>query len=675
MPGTVTDLVTFQQRPGTRSQAREQAQLPTDLRDYAAGQVVIVACAKLTLVRNRLPHRRRIPARASVPASDGGGTEEEAIPDAQPTATLSESPAPAVNFSFELLTNLLVRRWPEVALLLLPWILFLINSNWPFQGLGHMDPWYYFGYFSHFPQYQRVAPQYSGERLTWILPGFILSHIFSHVYGTLLLHILTYNVSVFSTYYIVKTFRGSRTAFATACLLGCHPLFIGANGWDYVDGGSIAYLSLAFVFLTKAARCERPRVYIALAGMAWMALIVTYLFWVTFTPVCFGYYACLRISRNSQRSLKDWAKSAWHFALPFTFGVSVTTFALSLCHRLIFGGRDFFLSLNVSMAARIAKMSSNPWIRQPGEQLSGWFPMASWLVFPLLGTFLSAGLGIAWLIRRRRIDGPAIGAILAYCYSFGVMTMMTFRPARLLEIDFYASILIPLVFLLFGLTIFDVPERISSGKFYLSLLVACGICIWPLTKPGRYTILLVYGLVLPYAIGISGLLTRLFWPRKAISWVCLLICLSVSSFGLTPAYPGSAWHFPYNGLATWTRVSQSIDVIRRRVPDWQAPIFWIDDFTHPQTAEYRAIMCAVHPSNAMWRYPKVDEKASYPPGTPIVIMTDRRDVFDSANTAMARAGMPLSLLSQDFVSRDGVSYWITIATVAPLIKEMAGPNH
>src|SRR5690348_4991877 len=55
-------------------------------------------------------------------------------------------------------------------LLILPWTLFLLNPNWMFQGLGHMDPWYYFGMSLDFPRYQHLSPSYSNERLTWILP-------------------------------------------------------------------------------------------------------------------------------------------------------------------------------------------------------------------------------------------------------------------------------------------------------------------------------------------------------------------------------------------------------------------------------------------------------------------------------------------------------------------------
>jgi hypothetical protein len=73
----------------------------------------------------------------------------------------------------------------RIGLLLLPWVLLAINPNWPFKSLGSMDPWYYFGGPIHFPHYQRLNPSYAGERLMWILPGFVLADILSPVYGVL----------------------------------------------------------------------------------------------------------------------------------------------------------------------------------------------------------------------------------------------------------------------------------------------------------------------------------------------------------------------------------------------------------------------------------------------------------------------------------------------------------
>ena len=75
-------------------------------------------------------------------------------------------------------------------LVFFPAALFWINRNWPFQGLGHMDNWYYFGHFIHFPRYQQLAPNYAGERLPWLLPGRFLTWLLSPPYGGLALTFL-----------------------------------------------------------------------------------------------------------------------------------------------------------------------------------------------------------------------------------------------------------------------------------------------------------------------------------------------------------------------------------------------------------------------------------------------------------------------------------------------------
>src|SRR5438874_12553571 len=80
--------------------------------------------------------------------------------------------------------------WNRFILILWPFGLLLLNSNWPFQSLGHMDPWYYFGEFIHFPHYQALSAGYPGERLMWILPGYVLTHVLSPTYGLAALHFI-----------------------------------------------------------------------------------------------------------------------------------------------------------------------------------------------------------------------------------------------------------------------------------------------------------------------------------------------------------------------------------------------------------------------------------------------------------------------------------------------------
>src|SRR5690349_2773570 len=52
-----------------------------------------------------------------------------------------------------------------------PLVLYTVNHNWTFQGLGHMDNWYYAGFFNHALADHPDAYGYPGERLSWNVPG------------------------------------------------------------------------------------------------------------------------------------------------------------------------------------------------------------------------------------------------------------------------------------------------------------------------------------------------------------------------------------------------------------------------------------------------------------------------------------------------------------------------
>jgi len=563
----------------------------------------------------------------------------------------------ALSFGLRRLAAIPIHLRNRIALLLLPWIMFAINPNWPFQSLGSMDPWYYFGEFIHFPHYQRLNPSYAGERLMWILPGFVLAHILSPVYGVLALHMVFYSISVLSLYYLVSRFADPGTALLSSCLLGCHPLFIGANGWSYVDGASIAYLILSFALIAKSTSSRFPRFYMALAGASWASLVYTYIPWVAFTPCCAYLYQS--ISGDGHFSFKSLRLRILPFVSLFTLGFAALTSVLQIVHILLYGvGKGFFFRTNIESAFRIGTMKT-PWAT--GNQ---WIYTASWIVFPVLVCLTCIGL----LLQHRRgvitLNRPAIACAVIYLYCSAFMVIMTIRPTQLLEFDYFASILIPILFLAMGLTVFRVPEGWQGLQLYLVVAVSCAGSILSLWKIGLYRLALAHGLGPLYAVGIAGALMRLVLPKRSFSWILLLCALSAISFGLVPAYAGFAWKIQYAGIASTRRIGTAVTLIEDHLPSNSYPAFWIDVYNSNLSKEYLAIMCgSLSHGLSMWRYPMVDPGRVYPPGTFLILITQARDVFADANERMSSAGMPLRLYRQDLVSGGGVSYWLTYLQV------------
>jgi hypothetical protein len=553
-------------------------------------------------------------------------------------------------------------RWHLLLLLLLPWIIFMVNPNWPFQGLDHMDPWYYFGSFRHFPQYQRLIPNYAGERLTWILPGYLLAHMLPLAYASLALHVLCFYVSVLCVYYIVGKYSNSRTALLTSSLLGCHSLFLSANGWDYVDGGSLAYECLTLAFLAASDRARHPLFFVASAGAAWGGLIYTYPLWAGLTPGFIVFYFV--ITYDGGRF--DWRRiicQCLSFGVPYALGFTFLTGVLSLVH-LWSGGHGFFYSNSIATMISFSKLDKNPFSANNFR----WVPFASWLVFPVFAFLVCVGAWIQHWRGKLSLSRAAQAITAAYVCFFGFMVVMTVRPNHALEWDFVANILIPGTFLVLGMTVLRVPDstRVSAPLFGAVLVVACAICVFPLSRPRSYQLLLIHGLLFPASLAVIGAAVRLALATRPWAWVFVVGCTSCSSFPLAPEYPALAWQFHYKGLSAQERIASAIDVIRKRVPEDRYPAFWFNNYDDPLTAEYRGIMCSFLAHGlSMYHYPKLDAKRVYPTGAYLILLTTGSDPFAAANRTMSQAGMPLALVSRDMIAEDGVSYQITCVKVLP----------
>ena len=555
----------------------------------------------------------------------------------------------------------------RIILLLLPWIIFYVNPNWPFQNLGSMDPWYYFGEFIHFPHYERLMPNYAGERLMLILPGLVLARTFSPAYGLIAMHVLFYCLATFSLYYIVQTFTERRTALLTSCLLGCHPLFIGANGWSYFDGASIAYFLLTLAFIVRAASSRLRRTCLLLAGIWWASLVYSYPLWLALTPCFVYFYFAVGHQDSREFSLRAIRQRMVPFLTWFGMGAVLLTVALQVLHRALYGsGSGFFFRNNVETAFFHLTLEHSPW----SSGNFTWITSGSWIVFPVLAFLLCAGLLLQHARRIAVLQPVAMASILVYLFCLGVLVVMTIRPNHLLEFDYFTSILIPSIFLLMGLTIFKVPDTWQGPRLYFLVALCCAVCLAPLWKVNLYRMALVGGLTLTYAIGVAGVGIRLLWPNRTASWVVSLGALSVASFALVPGYPGIAWRAEYDGLASTKRIASAISLIEERLPAENYPAFWINNVNGRLVGESRAIMCGfLSHGFSMWGYPRIDAQRVYKPGTFVILITEERDVFDAANQTMTRAGMPLSLYGQDLVSARGSSYWLTYVRVLKRVSQ------
>jgi hypothetical protein len=607
-----------------------------------------------------LPVGEKPPKAGGILRSDDAATEVESSPSTEPE--FAEEP-PLSKWRPERFIKRINGHY--AFLLLLPWILFSINPNWPFQGFGTMDPWYYFGMSIDFPRYEHLRMSYADERITWVLPARLFVALFSPAYGWMFFHIFLYSISTLCLYSLLRRLVGTRAALAAAAMMAVHPFFIGSNGWSYVESGCITYLLLSFVALAAARRSEASSFFLTLAGIFWAATAYNYFLYWLLTPCCaFFFWAVGDSSTTDGRA--DRRRYATALAW-FVLGLAITTGLMAFANYCIYGwfSRFFYASTWAAATSQLVlKKGQNTW----GMQSYDWIRTGGWILFPVL-TFFAGVIAIVRHYFFRRIPRLHLGIVLTYCYAFLALAYLTMRENQILQFDYYASILIPLEFLVLGVLVFRTPPRLSGAVFGAVLLISAIISVAPLWRVGWYSFGVGPNLLKHYAFGLAAIVPAIIW-RRSFTWAFAMIGLAAASFGLIPLYPSTAWTYSYNGLAAVKRVADAVMAIDENTPPDTLPVVWIDNFTDPYSAEYRSIMCAFQAHLlSMQRFPEVDPTKKYAPGTELILITRNRDAFPIANEGATRAGMPLRMRKQQLITGDGLlpgqrmSYWLTFTEV------------
>lgn len=338
------------------------------------------------------------------------------------------------------------------ALALLPLVLLALNSNWIYSG-PHRDAWIYYGYFQNAVFYLKQFPDlYYGSRLAVILPGFLIHHLLPPVAANVVLHLALYWSAVLSFYLAVKELFGARVALLAGLALGCHPYFLQAIGWNYVDGFGIAYFLTALLLLTWAAGSPSWRPFLLAAGAIATAIVSTNVFYAIYLPLLAGHFLVL----NRQRGrLPLTAATLWAglgalglFTLlgSFTWWVS---------------GSFFYLRPSLQFIAGTVG-TPNPF----RDATYSWLPGAVWLVFPVV-TLLASGI----LLARARTD-PSLRQNRALLWS-QLQFVLLFLAMLLLQVAggmavlqyFYSvSLMIPAAFLAFAGQLASLEESLPRRR-------------------------------------------------------------------------------------------------------------------------------------------------------------------------------------------------------------------
>ncbi|HLK20849.1 MAG TPA: hypothetical protein VKT81_17980 [Bryobacteraceae bacterium] len=533
-----------------------------------------------------------------------------------------------------------------LVLLLLPWLVLIFSSAWIYNAFVGIDQWIYFGYFLNYPRYvsEWFPDRYYGTRLPWVLPGYVLHALFDPKTARYVLHLGFYYIAVFSLYGLLRRAIGSRAALLASVLFGTYSFFLGAIGWDYVDGAGLTYNLLALLCLDRAANSKCPRLWLVASGTAVAAMFYCNAFLVVFLPVLPIFY----LYQVHQGFTRPTLFAMLRLALWGGVGVLLTTVALGTVNYAVGGGFWFYAPSLDFVRSHTSK--TNPFFA-PGWH---WAVRATWLQLPLIALIASSLYVVVG--RLRRTFGPRdlrLFFALQYLTYAGIMMAWHLSGGMGLQGYYYNSYVIPSAFLAIGCVLATRFEGWPASVYWLFLLAVClaFAASFKLTYLGLAVRIREFGwFPIGMVMGIGLVLysmTRRRWPVLLLILSCLWLCQVVFRMDFPPEK---------SGAADLARVVESAKLVRAHTG--ADPLkFWYNA-NEPLGAEFNAIH-----SVYLWSWSMVSrDLPAILPAYPVkmgdsgVILTSRDDALERANRALSPLNLEARLFGTGKIDRDNVQY-------------------
>jgi len=553
-------------------------------------------------------------------------------------------------------------------LLILPVLILLINNRWIYNPII-LDTWIYFGYYQNYPQHLQIFPgTYYGTRLAYILPGYLFYKLFPPLTANYILHLGYYYISIISLYLILKYTMGKRTALFTSILMAFYVHFMCSAGMDYSDGPSIMYCLLALLFLTRAIKFAEWEVSLCLSGMFFALIVHSNLFGIIYTPV-FAFYYIFALKKRDKIIILQSLKFFMIGALGITFFLCIINY--------IAGGEFLFFLPSITFAISFAPQA-NPW-KAPSYN---WLLSAFWLILPAT-IFISTLVSVIW-DRLKKIsynDNPFILLFyLNYILITLIMIMFQLKGKPTLQLIYYASYLIPFMFIAIGSLFTNVCKNLKKNQFIILIAVEISILFFSIFQPFMlfFKNLVKSGNYYNYLVIItffSGLLVLFIikYMNYRLSFLFVLFFGFASFMHNIP--PGSTHTLSKNDFRKdiLLAVLESMETVREFAPNGNIR-FWYNEYAALGKIAYRPIA-----STYLWAYrlinPMFPSLEDYNlPGsgfqapnishnTRIVILSDEKNAFEQATESLKNIGYKTELLSTKEIKQGKIQFTMTFIKV------------
>jgi hypothetical protein len=539
-----------------------------------------------------------------------------------------------------------------LVILALPWVLLSTGANWIFDfvvGSGDIDPWIYSGFLLDLSaQLKRFPATYYGSRLSWIWPGHLPYALFPPVIAAYVLHMGVFYVAVVSLYLTLKHTVGKRAGLLCAVFMGGYGYFLWAVGWDYPDGAGLAYFLLTTAALTYAARQQRSWTWLMLSGAFCGAMIYSQLYLVFFTPALLLYYVVTNLEQR-RYSLKL-------SSLFFACGFLTASVLLGGINRKL-GGDFLFYAPSVKFAMALAG-KPNPW-KVPFHL---WWKKATWLVLPTL-TFLSS---LAFLIvnwKRRAQRTIRFGILFQLCFLICASTSVFFegKGTPVVEYFYYASFLIPTMFLAVGAQLAPLVENLNSRAFALVVSAAIAVSLLAYRASPVSQITLWLNSHAPFLVLVIALAISVVFFLTGVTAKVLTLALVSLALGFVNIANG---YFrvsdPELAKRGFPAIVESVQTIWAAEPNGKVLLWY--RLSEPMGNFYRAIA-----SFNLWgfsiineRFPSLEQGTdsfqSPRPNAHLMLLSDDPNALQQADSVLGRMGLGIDLVSEKRI-HEGTLSW------------------
>jgi hypothetical protein len=300
-----------------------------------------------------------------------------------------------------------------IALAVIPIFYLAINPTFGQNQIGDPDTWFYFGLAKSF--WHQRGPDFLNDyyetRLPYIIPAAIIFTIPNEKAATFILSYLVYCCSAFSLFYVLCRHVPKPTALLATILMASDIFFMRAVGWQYVDGGVLAYGSLSFAAIAAARATCYKRIFLFLSGFLYASMLIVHLGSAPFGLGLFG-YAIFTF---------DLRRLTWKEIITLIFwvglGVAICQFLYGLLNMYLYG-TEFWFETQQIKAGRITQQNVAHW-----EELKLSLPLVDgwWLVLHVGVWFAAAAMLLAKLAKLAQPTPFQVYCIWAVLGTYSIL--------------------------------------------------------------------------------------------------------------------------------------------------------------------------------------------------------------------------------------------------------------